>query len=280
MINTKNISFIIFTLNEEKRIGLVVRNLIKYGEVLIMDGGSTDKTKEISENLGANFILRPNFGEKYSENQDMYNFIKNHVKTDWIYWGFADHALPKPLLEKMKEISNQDKIKYVYLPIHTFLWGEVKYPVIKGSYPIFYMKNSVDFSHNKIHGMGQFVGKKEDILKLPDKKKFAIRHYSLYNQHKFILNHLNYAEIEATQKFEEGQKFSTLKLIAAMIRYFIMFYRFGFKKHTPNLITSLTYSFFRLMTYTRLYELENDITLDNIEEKYRIDKEKLIKDFE
>jgi len=276
-MNKKNISFVIFTFNEEKRIENVVKDLITYGNVLVFDDGSSDRTKEITESLGAKFILRPKT-EKYSvvENPDMYAFVKSKVETDWIYWGFADHLLPKQLLEKMTELSQQNAFKYVYLPIYTYLWGDTSYPAVKGNYPIFYMKDCVDFSVNRIHGMGKFTGKQNEILKLPNRPELTVRHYSLYNQNKFINTHLRYAEIEAQQKFNDGKRFSTMRMIAAMLRYFFLFYKFGFKKHTPNLITSLTYSFFRLMAYARLYEIENNITLEGMESKYNEDREKIL----
>ena len=41
----------------------------------------------------------------------------------------------------------------------------------------------------------------------------------------------------------------------------------------------LNYAFFRLMAYTKLYELENGITLDSIESKYSEKKEEILREF-
>lgn len=82
---TNNITFVIFTYNEEKRIGYIVRNFVKYGEVLILEDGSTDRTKEIVEKLGGRFILRPKINSIIVEDEGMHNFIKQSAKIDSIF---------------------------------------------------------------------------------------------------------------------------------------------------------------------------------------------------
>jgi len=272
-----NITFVIFTYNEEKRIEYVIRNLIAYGEVLILDGGSTDRTQEISESLNARFVLRPKSLGEHVETGEMYEFVKSVVKTDWIYWGCADHMLPKTLLEKMKELSIQSEIKYVYMPIYTYLWGDVKNIVIKGSYPSFFIKEFVDFSENIIHGKGRFLGNESEILKLQDKHQFAVRHYSTYDQSKFIGRHLIYAKEEAMQKIKDGKRFSLIRMLAAMGGYFFMFIR-NIRHGILGVFTLINYVFYRFMTYSVFYKMEHSITADSVEKKYSEDKEKVLLD--
>jgi len=273
-----NITFVIFTYNEEKRVKYVLRNFINYGEILILDDGSTDRTKKIVEEMRVNIILRPKINETYVETEEMYNFVKKHVKTDWIYWGCADNLLPKDLLVKLIEISKQDKIKYVSIPLYTYLWGKTKRPMLKSRSPRFFMKDYIDFSDNKIHGMGRFIGNKNEILNLPNEEKYAIHHYSLYDLNKFVSAHLEYAETEARQRFKNGKRFSFFYMIGGMIRYFILFFKRGFRNGKSGFITSLLYAFFRMMVSVRLYEIENNITLESIEKEYIKAKERILKD--
>jgi glycosyltransferase involved in cell wall biosynthesis len=51
-----NITFFLAAYNEAFRIEYVVRNLVRYGRVVILDGGSTDSTKEVAEKWGAEFL--------------------------------------------------------------------------------------------------------------------------------------------------------------------------------------------------------------------------------
>lgn len=274
----KNITFLIFTFNEEKRIGQVVRNIINYGDVLVLDDGSSDQTKEIAESLGAKVVRRPKFDQVIVENEKMYKFILSQVKTDWFFWGYADNLAPKSLLEKLTEISKQDKIKYVNTPLYTYLWGETDYPAHKGYSPRFFKKGTIDFADNYMHGMGKCLAKPEEILTLPMKDEYALQHYSLYNTEKFVSAHLRYALSEAGEKHKAGKKFSRIRLLAAAWRYFWLYYKSGRKNKNVGLFVALLYSCFRVMTYARLYELENGLTLEKMSMAYQQAGEDILKD--
>lgn len=275
-----NITFVLFTYNEEKRIPYVIRNFIKYGEVFVFDGGSTDKTKEIAEGLGAKFFVRPPSDSPQVETQENLEFIKSKIKTDWIYWGFADNMVPKSLLEKVGDIISEKKYTYIRVPLYSYLYGLTKVPMLKSYNPMFFKIDSVDFTDNIIHGMGKFLGDKSEIITLPSCDKYSVRHFSLYNLNKFIPNHLNYSNIEAESKFLRGKKFSIWLMLGAMIRYFILYYKYSYKNGTKGLITALSYSYFRFMVYAKLYEIENKINLESIESEFVTTKERILKEFE
>lgn len=275
-----NITFILFSFNEEKRISYTVRNLIKYGQVLILDDGSTDRTKEIAESLGARLVRRPANPLYYTETQAMLDFAKSHINTPWIYWSYVDNILPKTLLEKMAEISKQDNIKIVHIPIFTYLWGETRHEVIRAAYANFFHRDYVDFSENRMHGLGKFLGREDEILKLPWKKEYAIRHFSLYDLNKFVLSHLNYAQKEAEEKHKEGRKFSLIYMLGSPLKYFLLFYKRGWRLGIKGLYIALLYSFFRLMVAVKLYEFEKGLTLESIESQFVEEKRKLIEEIE
>lgn len=272
------ITFAIFTYNEEKRLPYVIRNFIDYGDVIILDGGSTDGTREIAEKMGAQFFIRP-VNAANSENQENLNFIKNKMKNNWIYWGYADNIAPKKLVEEMVKISKQDKVRLVSIPLYTYLWGNTKNYALKSYGPFLFHKDSVDFTNNYIHGFGNIATSKEPKIYLEDTEEYALKHFSTYDLHKFVTGHLRYAEAEAAEKQQRGEKFSSIKMLAAMLRYCFIYGKYSYKNGVLGLIIVLNYAFFRLMTYARLYELENGITLEKIEDNYSIEKEKILKDF-
>ncbi len=274
-----NLTFILFAYNEEKRISYVIKNFINYGEVFILDGGSTDRTQEIAESLGAKFFVRPENKSPFMETEENFAFIKSIITTEWIYWGYTDNIAPKTLVEKMVEISKQDIIKSVNIPLYTYLWGNTKEYAHKSYAPFLYHKDYIDFKNNHIHGLGKFTGTKAQQIFLEDEEAYALKHFSTYTLTKFISGHLRYAETEALQKFEKGEKFNLLKMFAAMIRYAYIYGKHSYKNGTLGLLIVLNYMVFRLMTYTRLYELENEITLTSVEENYSKVKEKILEDF-
>ncbi|MCF7843485.1 glycosyltransferase [Candidatus Gracilibacteria bacterium] len=274
-----NISFILFTYNEEKRLPYVIKNFIKYGDIYILDGGSTDKTQEVAESLGAKFFTRPKSEKIHGETEQNLNFVKSIINTDWIYWGYVDNIAPKKLLEIVARISSESTYKLINVPLYTHLWGNTENYIQKSYGSFFFHKDYIDFTNNYTHGFGKFLGKDSEKLTLESNDGLAIKHFSTYSIHKFILNHLRYAEDEAFEKYEKGERFSLIKTIVAMIRYIFIYYREGHKYGTLGILIVLNYAFFRLMTYTKLYELENNINLDTIENNYSKNKEVILKDF-
>lgn len=274
-----NISFFIFTYNDGYRVEHAIRNLRPFGEVIVSDQESTDNTKEIADKLGVHFASRKATGKPFIEQQELLNTVSGLANNDWIYWGYVDNILPKTLLLKMAEISRQDKIKYVYLPVFTYLWGDTKNVILKAEYSCFWKKGMVDFTDNRVHGMGRFLGKPEEILHLPIRLEFAMRHFSLYDLNKFIPAHLRYANTEAEQKFQDGKRFSVRYLFGSMGHYFYLFYG-GLKTGIRGLMIALLYTNFRLMLAMRLYEMEHNLNLETIEAEYAKAKQQIIGEIE
>ncbi|HMO77671.1 MAG TPA: hypothetical protein PKA42_01215 [Candidatus Paceibacterota bacterium] len=274
-----NITFVLFTKNEERRIIFPLKNFSGFGDIIILDGGSTDKTQEIAESMGARFFLRPDITSANVESKENFDFIKAHITTEWIYWGYVDNIAPLSLVKKIVELSEQNVYKKVNIPLYTYLWGNTINYAHKSYAPFLFHKDYIDFSNNYIHGLGKFLGTKDQILFLPNTETFALKHFSTYNVNKFIQGHLRYAEAEAEEKHTKGLKFSAIKMIAAIMRYVWIYGRYSYKNGILGLLIVLNYASFRIMAYTKLYELNQGITLDSIEKNYDLKKEIILKEF-
>jgi hypothetical protein len=163
--------------------------------------------------------------------------------------------------------------------LYTYLWGNTKNYAQKGYAPFFFHKDFVDFKNNHIHGIGKFLGTKEQCLILPSREEYALKHFSTYNVEKFMRGHMRYAEEEAQQKFVNGEKFSIFRLFRAMAGYVWIFGKQGYKNGRLGILIILNYISYRVMAYTRLYELENNVTLESIESNYSKKKEQMLKEF-
>jgi hypothetical protein len=81
--------------------------------------------------------------------------------------GLDRQYATKKLLKKMVEISNQSFYKRAGLPVYTYMWGNIKEPMMKARYPNFFMPDYVSFKNNYVHHFGTFLGKPEEDLELP-----------------------------------------------------------------------------------------------------------------
>ncbi len=275
---TKNITFILFSYNDAYRIEYVIRNVLPFGEVIVFDDHSTDNTKEIVEKLGVPFIVRPKTKEPFIETEETYLFIKQYIKTPWLYWGWTDNMLTLELLQKMVELSTQEKYKLVNIPVYTYMWGDIKHKMMRAKYGNFFMHDFVSFKGNFIHHFGTFLGKPEEQLTLSYSEKVAIYHFSLYDMNKFVQGHLRYANEEARYKIEShSRKFSLFYTFGSMANYFRLFYLKGaWRMGVIGLLNGLLFAFSRLLVATRLYELEHGLTLEKMEEAYVKGKKEIL----
>ena len=78
----------IITRNEEHRIAAAIASLSCCDEVLVVDSGSTDRTREIAERCGARVLIRDWDG--YSNQK---NFAASEARHDWILSVDADERL-------------------------------------------------------------------------------------------------------------------------------------------------------------------------------------------
>ena len=86
------ISATLITFNEERNIARAIESLRCCDEVVVVDGGSTDRTVELASNLGARVIENPWTG--YAEQK---NFAARQAAHDWILSLDADEALSEAL---------------------------------------------------------------------------------------------------------------------------------------------------------------------------------------
>src|SRR5271168_3619371 len=86
------LSATLVTLNEERNIARAIESLRFADEIVVVDSGSTDRTREIAERLGARVIEEPWRG--YAAQK---NFAAKCASNDWILSLDADEAVNEEL---------------------------------------------------------------------------------------------------------------------------------------------------------------------------------------
>jgi dolichol-phosphate mannosyltransferase len=88
---TGAVTVVIPTLNEEQAIGKVIEELKACGwsDILVVDGGSTDRTREVAESLGARVILQEGKGKA-----DAVRTALKHVSTPYLVVMDGDYTYP------------------------------------------------------------------------------------------------------------------------------------------------------------------------------------------
>jgi len=99
------ISAALATFNEEENIVDCIESLKNFAdEIVVADGSSTDRTRELAENLGAKIIK--------TTNKPMFHINKNlaidNCTSDWIFLMDADERVSKELVGEIKGIISKN----------------------------------------------------------------------------------------------------------------------------------------------------------------------------
>lgn len=203
------ISATIITLNEESNIKAACESVAWADEILVVDSGSTDATRELAEASGARVINNPwpGFGAQKQ-------FAVEQTKHDWIFSLDADERVSDELKQSIDSLrQNNDLADGYQIARRTYYQGRW----IRGGgwYPDRQLRL---FRKSKGHWKQRHVH--ESVTMNPDarveKLKGDLLHYTLQSaahHHRMIGE--RYAPLAARQMFEEGRRTSVMGVASA-----------------------------------------------------------------
>lgn len=97
MSKSASISALIIAKNEETMIGNCIATLSWCKEVIVIDDGSTDTTRDIAENLGAHVI-----SFKHSSFSRLREEALKRAKSDWVFYVDADERVTPTLAKEIQ----------------------------------------------------------------------------------------------------------------------------------------------------------------------------------
>ncbi|MDD5329769.1 MAG: hypothetical protein PHX38_07180 [Sulfuricella sp.] len=270
------ITFLVFTFNEERRLEPYLQCIQGWGQIVVIDNHSTDRTREIASRYTEHIYTFRNPG--YVENKETMDFALGKITTPWAYLGYVDELLPRPLLMQLAQIAQEGRYRIVEIYRKNFMFGQEVFNYGKHHLRMF-MPDAVDFTGNVVHKLGKFLVPAAQICQVPASDQTSLWHFSSYNTGKLDLAHNRYADLEARQRHEMlKQKFSGARALWKLVFYFWGTYLGlgGFRGGWPGLFVSVQIAYFKFSIEARLWEHENGVTLAEIERRYDRLKEGLL----
>ena len=274
---SEKITFLLFVFNEERRIEHMLRCLHGNGKIVVIDNDSVDRTREIAKKYTDEIYIHKNPG--YIENEETMGFALDKVKTEWVYMAAADELIPRKLMEILHQVVEQDRYKVVRIYRKNFMYGKEIFNYGKHHVRM-YRKGIVSYKKNVVHSLGNIDAEKSEIYDVPKGNATSIWHFSSYNTSRLELSHNHYANLEAEQRYKyKGQKFSGARALLKLFYYFFGTYlgMGGFRAGWVGLFISIQIAYFKFSIEARLYEKQNGITLEGMENNYDAMKERLLK---
>jgi len=244
------LSVIILTCNEEKNIARALQSVSFADELIVVDDGSTDRTKEIAVQNHAQVIPHP-LSDDFSSAR---NFGTMHAKGDWVLQIDADEELTKNLADEIKKITESANADDVYfLRRRDFFWGrdltygETSKVRNKGLIRLF-KKNTGEFK-GKVHEEFVSTGKAGRL-------NGFINHYPHPTIKEFLNDINHYSTVRAHALKNQGVKPNVFVIIffpffKFLTTYFIFL---GFLDGAPGFVYAFMMSFHSFLVRSKLYQ--------------------------
>ena len=243
------LSAAIMTFNEERNLERTLKALADIcDEIVIVDSGSTDKTKEIAEKYEARFIYQPWLG--YGKQR---NAAIDNCSGKWILAVDADEELSPELKQKITEIinGNEDKKVYEINRLSVCFGKKIKHGGWWTSYAVrLFLKTAGRFNDNTVHE--SFVTQ-EEIFKI----KENIYHHSYLTLEDYFSKFNRYTTEGALEYYKKGKKASIGQVVFNPMYKFIRMYiiRLGFLDGIEGFLLASTSSMYSMVKYFKLREI-------------------------
>ncbi|MES3038914.1 MAG: glycosyltransferase family 2 protein [Bdellovibrionota bacterium] len=247
-METLPLSLVIITLNEELNIERCIRSVPFAGEVLVMDSGSTDKTREICEKFSVNFVQNPWLGFGRQK-----NLAVSKSKFPWVICLEADEVLSNELqAEILRSFSTLNPEAGYAFPRRS--WYLNRWIDHGGWYPDYQVR-----LFNREHSQWDPKTIHEKVLSNSTERFTSDLHHYVFRSisHQVITND-RYSSLQAKMLTETGQKFSWFKAVTKPWVKFMenYFWKQGFRDGAPGFIIAVGSAYSVFLKWVKIWELK------------------------
>lgn len=248
----KKISVVLAVYNEEENLRATLESAKDLAwEIVIVDGGSTDKTLDIAGDFNAKIIQ--------TNNPPNFHINKNKAidasSGDWVLQLDADEVVTKELAKEIKQVTSKThEINGYWIPRRNYFLG--RFLKKGGQYPDYtlrlYKKGKGRLPAKDVHEQAIVSGKvgylKHDLLHLRDKKFFV-----------YLERFNRYTSLFATQLKESNLKITPLSFLNyLLLKPFLWFLRAyirhrGYEDDFPGFVFALFSALRFPVSYIKLW---------------------------
>ena len=257
MIKPK-ISALIIARNEELMIDNCINSVKWCDEIIVIDSGSTDKTREIAESYGAKVI-----SFKHKSFSRLRNEALKRATLDWVIYIDADERVTPTLAKEIMvniETSDASVFRLSRENIHLgkkFLWGGWQNDSIERVFK----RDVLAGWFGDIHESPNYKGKLIDL-------KTKLIHLTHRSTAEGLIKSGNWTPIEAKELFKAG--IPSVTFLTLLRKGFMEFFRRaivkkGYKDGNEGLFEAVIQGINRVLIYIQVWELQQN---PSIKDKY------------
>lgn len=210
----------ILTMNEEQRIADCLRSAAFADQVIVIDSGSTDQTRDIASSLGAEVYLYPDW-KGFAEQR---NRLLRHVSGDCIFFLDADEVIPPALQREIRAAADSGKDA-----IWEIRWCEVafgrKLTRMKstGGVKRMFRRDSLRGFQGLVHETPELVDPTIPTIGFQTR----LLHYSRTSVYGCLKKLAQYVQLGAAKRAQAGKRGGVLRGLGSGLASFLKLYVFG-----------------------------------------------------
>ncbi|MDO8487441.1 MAG: glycosyltransferase family 2 protein [Candidatus Curtissbacteria bacterium] len=258
-----NISALVLARNEEEMIKDCLSQLNFVDEIIILDQGSTDKTRQIAKKYTKK-IFTTSY-ESFAKNREI---LAAHAKSDWLLYIDVDERFDNEVIEEIKEAIRQQKYQAFYFPRKNIILG--KWLRHGGWFPDYVPKL---FERGSLKGWTGQVHESPKVDGAFGYFKTPITHLTARNLSSMLGKTIKWAKVEADLAYSANHPRVTItRVIWAAAKEFSgrYFVKLGLLDGFIGFIEAVYQALHRAITLVYLWETQN-----NIQELFEKTKDKL-----
>lgn len=250
----RQISAVLIAYNEERRLAACLERLQWADEIVVVDSGSTDATREIAEKYTSRVIEIPwqGFGPQKQSAVEL-------ASHDWVFVVDCDELVTSQLADEIMTLLGQADLKAGYdVPRRTFIGNKpIKHC---GWYPDrtvrLFDRTKAGFSESLVHECVVVNGKMGNL-------NHDLLHYSYAGIGDMLPKIGQYSDLWAQQIFNTGKNCSLLALLLKPTAAFIKVYliKRGFLDGFEGLAIAVSTAFLTFLKYAKLRERFSSISV-------------------
>ena len=244
------LAVLILTKNEEQNITTAVQNAqLVADEVIVIDSGSTDATRELAMKAGAK-VARRAWNNDFAAQR---NFALEQTTAGWVLYLDADERLNEELVQGIKKaMAADDRTKQYRLERKSVAFGQ------EFSYGVLYPDQVARlFPRTTVHWVGKVHEHPECKLTAVTLPGYA-RHYTYTSWRQWEQKFSQYTSIWAQNAYENGKRITLPAILGHALAGFgkMFLVRQGYRDGWQGIYMCCNHFFYTLHKYLKLYELQ------------------------
>ncbi len=244
----RSISVVIITQDEEDRVGKAIQSCQSFAdEIVVVDGGSRDRTPQIAQDLGCQVYQNPWPG--YAKQR---NFGAERAQHSWIFFIDSDEFVGDDLAASLLAWKQQPE-----LPANAFAIYRIgdflgQWLTNRGGYLVrLYNRDCFKIKDVLVHEEPDIGG--APVVRLPG----TLWHQGFRSITDHVQRFDRYTSLDAQKRHKAGRKFSLLRLILRpQARFFQKYILHGlYRKGISGLAVACFWSYYEFLQEIKLYEL-------------------------